>query len=150
MNAMQQAFKAAKIEHGVMCPYCGGKSALVGGNVIYPHRPDLHMLKFWQCAPCDAYVGCHKPNPRMGFDGTQPLGRLANAELRQAKSEAHDSFDWIWQDGHMKRKAAYAWLAKELGIPVERCHIGEFDVDMCQRVEDACDRWFQQHMSSNG
>src|SRR5436309_3529676 len=39
------------------CPYCGHFARLVGGDVIYPHRPDLSELWFWQCAPCDAHVG---------------------------------------------------------------------------------------------
>lgn len=59
------------------CPYCGKDSVLVNGHVIYPHRPDLLEKKFYWCKPCDAYVGCHP--------GTaNPLGRLANAELRRA------------------------------------------------------------------
>ena len=118
----------------VTCPYCGNAAALVTGEAIYPHRPDLHNLRFWQCAPCGAYVGCHKPNKKMGFDGTQPLGRLANAELRKAKWDAHAAFDPLWKAGRMDRRQAYGWLAKALGIAVEDCHIGEFDVATCKRV----------------
>lgn len=60
----------------MICSYCNNEAKLVSGNVIYPHRPDLAYLRFWQCAPCAAYVGCHKGT-------TKPLGRIANAELRQ-------------------------------------------------------------------
>lgn len=42
------------------CPYCGKPAQLVGGDVIYPHREDLHEKKFWLCTPCNAYVGCHR------------------------------------------------------------------------------------------
>lgn len=70
----------------------------------------------------------------MGYDGTQPLGRLAGARLRKAKSQAHAAFDPLWRDGEMDRNQAYAWLAGELGIEPEDCHIGEFDVDTCKRV----------------
>lgn len=119
----------------VKCPYCGSDAEMVGGEEIYPHRTDLASLKFWRCAPCEAYVGCHKPNPKMGHDGTHPLGRLANAELRKAKWDAHSAFDPLWRDdGPMRRREAYAWLAKGLGIGFEDCHIGEFDVAMCKRV----------------
>ena len=62
----------------VLCDYCGGAAKLVGGEVIYPHRPDLAELKFWHCAPCRAYVGCHRKNKKHGQDGMQPLGRLAS------------------------------------------------------------------------
>lgn len=122
----------------VLCPYCGHEAVLVGGDVIYPHRPDLAGQRFWQCAPCDAYVGCHKPNRKMGHDGTQPLGRLADAELRKAKRDAHAVFDPIWKEGGLSRRQAYAWLAGGLGIAVADCHIGEFDVAACRAVVALC------------
>lgn len=69
----------------VACDYCGDAAKLVTGKAIYPHRPDLFRLHFWQCEPCGAYVGCHKKEGGNG-DGTKPLGRIANAELRAAKT----------------------------------------------------------------
>ena len=39
------------------CPYCGKDAALVTGDKIYPHRPDLYDRNFWLCTACDAYVG---------------------------------------------------------------------------------------------
>jgi hypothetical protein len=124
----------------ITCPYCHNPAELVSGGVIYPHRPDLHSRRFWRCAPCDAYVGCHPAARRYGKkivgvgDGTVPLGRLANAELRKAKQAAHDAFDPLWQSGNVTRKAAYAWLAKKLNIEPVFCHIGMFDVDACRAV----------------
>ncbi|AUR90869.1 hypothetical protein NVP1151O_28 [Vibrio phage 1.151.O._10N.222.46.B1] len=110
-----------------ICPYCGEWSELVKGSVVYPHRKDLHNLDIYQCSPCGARVGCHK--------GTlKPLGRLANDELRKAKSRAHAAFDPLWKGKVKTRKAAYQWLAGELGIRPRDCHIGEFDLSMCERV----------------
>ena len=117
----------------VLCHYCRNPAELVSGEAIYPHRPDLFSKMFWRCLPCGAYVGCHKPNAGQG-DGSRPLGRLANAELRAAKSAAHAAFDPIWQEGIKKRGSAYAWLSDLLKIDPKDCHIGEFDVDMCRRV----------------
>ena len=117
----------------VTCNYCNRPAELVTGKAIYPHRPDLFEKMFWRCAPCKAYVGCHKPGVNQG-DGSRPLGRLANAELRAAKSAAHAAFDPIWKEGIKKRGSAYAWLSDLLGIDPKTCHIGEFDVDMCRRV----------------
>lgn len=120
------------------CPYCNDAAQLVSGNAIYPHRPDLYHLRFWQCASCEAYVGCHRGTER-------PLGRLANAELRLAKQQAHAAFDPLWKfhtwgDGYqtMTRNAAYGWLADQLGIARAGCHIGMFDVEQCQRVVEVC------------
>lgn len=121
-----------------LCPYCGNLSHLVNGLVIYPHRTDLEERLFYHCAPCDAYVGTHK--------GTKtPLGRLANAELRRAKQEAHASFDPIWELGKKTRHEAYAWLANELNIPTKECHIGGFDVDTCKKVVEICRKISSKH-----
>lgn len=115
----------------LLCPYCGAPAKLVGGDTIYPHRDDLYSKKFWHCASCKAYVGCHP--------GTvKPLGRLADAELRKAKMAAHGAFDPIWREGSMTRRDAYAWLAKALNLTPDDCHMGMFDQDMCQKVVDVC------------
>lgn len=129
-----------------ICPYCSAFSVLVTGAAIYPHRPDLTALNFYQCAPCDAYVGCHKAAGSAG-DGTRPLGRLANAELRSAKKAAHAVFDPIWLGrlalsptlGRTKvRNLCYFELAKLMGIPLEQCHIGMMDIAACRRVVAIC------------
>ncbi len=87
------------------CNYCGRTAELVDGSAIYPRRPALAHKRFYRCLPCDAYVGCH--------DGTEnPLGRLANAELRREKMRVHAAFDPLWKDyGRRVRRRAYRWLA---------------------------------------
>lgn len=140
----------------IMCPYCQQPAQLATGAEIYRHRPDLAKLCFWACFPCGAYVGCHKlgawiwkAGKKVVSDGTIPLGRLANAELRQAKQAAHAAFDPTWKDRGQPRRTAYAWLAHKLGIPVDDCHIGEFDVERCRRVvaivKEEDERQRQQH-----
>ena len=114
------------------CPYCNNKAILVTGKIIYPHRPDLADRTFWLCGPCDAYVGTHKNS------NNKPLGRLANAELRKAKQKVHNHFDPLWKSGRMSRSKAYEWLAKELGISKSKCHIGMFDIMMCERAINCC------------
>ena len=111
------------------CPYCNRDAQQATGADIYPHRPDLAHKKFYRCSPCGAYVGCHK-------DG-RPLGRLANADLRRAKQLTHAKFDPLWKSGQMSRSAAYRWLADQLGIPGDECHIGMFDIDRCRAAYKA-------------
>lgn len=143
INMKEALMKAGKIPT-VTCPYCGRDAKLVNGLKIYRHRPDLASLKFWLCKPCDAYVGCHKPTRYNGFDDTQPLGRLANSQLRKAKSAAHQTFDEIWKTGRKSRTDAYLWLAAQLQICPDECHIGMFDVDMCNKVQAVCaDYWMR-------
>ena len=131
-----------KLERKVlMCPYCDREAVLVPGVVIYPHRPDLASKRFWRCKPCGAWVRCH--------DGTErPLGRLADAELRRARQEAHAAFDPLWKrkmerDGVSKTKArgaGYRWLAEQLGMERRRCHIAKMNADECWRVVEVCAR----------
>lgn len=129
------------MSHTCTCHYCNSPAALVGGDVIYPHRQDLADLKFWHCDHCDAYVGCHKKGARVGktiSDGTLPLGRLANKELRFWKSKAHGEFDPMWRDTGMSRNTAYRWLANKMGLHHDNCHIGDFTVEQCKQVVDLC------------
>lgn len=109
-----------------ICPYCGAAAVLRDSIVIYRVR-SYGMI--WICFPCNAYVGCHKNSKDHA-----PLGRLANAELREWKMKAHAVFDPLWKTGTMKRKEAYKHLAGLLGISPGDTHIGMFDVDMCKKV----------------
>lgn len=119
----------------VTCPYCSKPAEKVTGLSVYPHRSDLQAKIFWRCSgKCAAWVGCHP--------GTSvPMGRLANDELRLWKRKAHAAFDPLWRVcAHNKKKKgsargrAYQALADILGIPVQDCHIGEFDEALCQRT----------------
>ena len=112
----------------IKCHYCNNPAKLVTCKEIYPHRKDLFKLNFYQCLPCEAYVGTHKGT-------TNPLGILANSELRAAKSKAHKAFDELWRDGYISsRSVAYKWLSEELKINSNECHIGMFSVEQCDKV----------------
>nr|WP_305144883.1 DUF3268 family zinc-finger domain-containing protein [Anaerotruncus sp. DFI.9.16] len=109
----------------VYCDYCGRETEYVDSKVIYGKS----YGKIYLCRNCMAYVGVHK-----GTD--KPLGRLANAELRNWKKAAHAVFDPLWKYGRFRghRNAAYAWLAQKMGLPVEKTHIGMFDVGQCRKA----------------
>lgn len=108
---------------GKQCPYCGSKTEYIDSSFVYGRSYGMIYI----CKPCDAYVGVHK--------GTNKAkGRLANAELRELKKQAHYHFDKLWKEGNMKRSQAYKWLAKQLNIKPKECHIGMMDNDRCKRV----------------
>lgn len=125
------------VEPSLTCPYCGSEAFLGNSEAIYGRDHGL----VWLCSQwprCDSYVGTHKGTSR-------PLGRMANAELRQWRNRAHGAFDPIWQARERQklpksRQHAYEWLAARLGIRREECHIAMFDVETCQRVVDLCER----------
>ena len=109
----------------IKCGHCDRPAKLVGAEKIYPRRKDFFGRWYWQCEPCDAYVGCHQGT-------TKPLGRLANAELRKARQQVHRVLDPLWKSGTMKRAEAYALLAKRLSIAKQNCHVGMFDLHTCK------------------
>ncbi len=125
-EAIDQLAAAYLEDDGPPCIECGRSTELVGGDEIYPHRPDLHRKAFWKCF-CGAYVGCHSGTDR-------PLGYPCGPETRKARMTAHDAFDHLWRGGTMTRSAAYAWLAEALGIPPEMCHIGMLDAQQAREA----------------
>lgn len=121
-----------------ICPYCSEPAKLRRDSSAFYGGIDRGPI--WECYPCHAWVGCHP-------DTTAPLGRLADKKLRRAKILAHAHFDPLWvakikRDGCTKkeaRKAGYAWLAAQLGLTSEQCHIGLFDLEQCRRVVEICE-----------
>lgn len=118
------------------CPYCGDEAKLFESS---EHIYSKDYGPVWQCQCCFAYVGCHP--------GTnKALGRLANKELRGWKMAAHKAFDTLWHYKIKKqgcrraiaRGKAYKWLAAQMGIENNECHIGYFTVEQCRRVVEIC------------
>ena len=112
-----------QIVTGQICPYCGRNTVLVDSVEVYGRSYGMMYL----CRPCRAYVGCHQGT-------TRALGRLANAELRAAKHQAHEVFDRLWKERVISRHEAYRLLAEELNINPDYAHIGMLDVEQCNDV----------------
>ncbi len=121
-----------------ICPYCRTASEFVSSIEVY----DRHRGMIYLCRSCGAYVGVHK-------ETSKPLGRLANAELRQKKQMAHKWFDRLWRakirrtgvSKTVARRAGYKWLAKQMGIDRKKCHIGMFDEEQCMMVVYICSKY---------
>ncbi|MCK5307099.1 MAG: hypothetical protein KAJ73_00675 [Zetaproteobacteria bacterium] len=119
------------------CPYCRKPAELKNSAIVYGKSYGM----IWICMPCRAWVGVHKNSKNFA-----PLGRLADRELRYWKKKTHAAFDPLWARKQLKdncsrteaRKAGYKWLAGELSIPVSDCHIGHFDVPLCQSAIQLC------------
>lgn len=115
------------------CPYCGSPVQLRSADGIYQNNSDNAMLYVCQRYPaCDAYVRAHP--------GTnQPMGDLANGDLRALRCQAHRSFDQLHQSGRMSRDAAYRWLSARLSLPLDATHIGSMGEYYCRQVIEACE-----------
>lgn len=92
--------------------------------------------------------------PELGCDirGTRYRGRavFSDQPTRDARIAAHKAFDELWRSlpeepacgersdsaepCRNKRSAAYMWLAEKLGLPLQECHIKQFDRGQCACV----------------
>lgn len=112
----------------IVCPYCGGYASLRTSKIIFGvDRGPMYICDKYPA--CNSYVGAHKIS-------LKPLGTPADGELRMWRKRAHQVFDPLWQSKPRKRARPleYRKLANYLGIEVESCHIGYFDVEMCKQV----------------
>lgn len=107
----------------VICPYCNQPAEWVENKEIYGRNYGKSYMMYY-CRPCDAYVGCHN-NTR------NPLGTLANKELRELRKQAHRVIDPFWKEGLIERKHVYSRLRRHFGFHI---HVGESDLDLCRRI----------------
>lgn len=112
-----------KYYNNVQCRYCQTSATLIDSAYVYKKS----YGPIWYCGNCGAYVGVHKNTHK-------PLGILADSSLRNLKKGVHRHFDPIWKRKRMTRQKAYRELAKKLGIPIEKCHVGMFDEEMCLKA----------------
>lgn len=114
------------------CNLCEGKVIYTSNSRIYGR--EYGSGKMYYCTQCGAYVGTHEPRPK------EALGLLGNKEMRDMKMKCHDLFDKKWKNEptskkrHLERRRAYKMLSEQLGIPLEECHFGYFDMDMLNRA----------------
>ena len=84
--------------------------------------------KFYGCSnfpKCDCTQGAHQNTGK-------PRGVPAIKGVRAWRILAHTVFDMIWDDLRLRgRTEAYQWLAAQLKLPKDECHIGRFNVSQC-------------------
>ena len=118
--------------HPTVCNICGGKVIYIDNKEIY--GKSYGSGKCYLCTSCGAHVGTHKPRP------DEALGLLADERMRKGKKFCHDLFDQLWLNAPKGKKRiqartnAYAWLAKQMDVPVEECHLGYFDLNQLRKA----------------
>lgn len=105
------------------CPYCGKEAEWCENKKIYGRNYGRSYMCYY-CQDCNAYVGCHN-------NTKNPLGTMANKELREWRMKAHSLIDPLWKTGEMKRHEVYQMLADRFG---KQIHIGEADVENCKDI----------------
>jgi hypothetical protein len=58
---------------------------------------------------------------------------LVDADTHNARKAAHSAFDELWKRHGMKRRQAYMYLAEEMAIDPDLCHI-----KLMNKVEAGC------------
>lgn len=112
------------------CLYCDAE------DILHTTNDYLYGRKYWKGGNCNIYV-CVICNASVGThsDGITPLGRLADKELKDLKTEAHALFDPHWESkGKRARNTAYKKLAEKMNLPVRECHFGWFDKETILRA----------------
>jgi len=109
------------------CPYCKKTAQKVSGRIIYPRRKDLHDRLFFYCAKCNAYVGTHK-------NSGEPMGTMADGYLRNCRHSTHVFLDRLWMPNTRARTKVYHGLARDMRLPVHKCHIAMFDDNQCKKA----------------
>ena len=127
MNTHIDKYILRRPVYGPKCPYCQSLSVLVDSAAIYNGQSYGNAYVCENYPECDTYVGCHP-------DSANPVGTLANAQLREWRKKAHAIFDQIWMGGGKSRAAAYTELANRMNMKVSRCHIGMMNAAQCQKV----------------
>lgn len=97
----------------IYCCECVKKvdAVLINGAVAYPHRKDLKSLPFWQCPQCKNFVGCHHKTKNR----TNPLGCIANKEMKFARHQLHMVIDPLWKYKGYSRTGIYKAISDKIG-----------------------------------
>lgn len=106
----------------VTCPFCNTRAAWVENKELYGRNYGKSYMMYL-CKPCDAYVGCHQ-------NSRQPLGSMADKELRELRKQCHALLDPLWKNKEMSRQVAYALLYQKTGTK----HIGWTDKEDCLKI----------------
>ena len=111
---------------GPKCSYCGAGSALVDASAVYGPKFE-NRFSVWACInfpDCDSYVGV---KPGLMPD---PVGTLANPELRAIRRRLHDAIqkqiDALVPKKRKSNQQRLCWESR-------RDKIGWLDLAECQR-----------------
>lgn len=111
----------------IYCPYCNAPAVLQRTDQVYGVECDTMLYVCKNYPACDTYIRT--------IPGTmQPLGTMANAELRQLRRETHEVFDQLYLRHLMTKDAAYDWMAFWLSCQRSNAHIAMLDTFACKLV----------------
>lgn len=116
----------------MICRYCDNEAQFVDNALIYGKRYGNSFMAWW-CKNCDASIGVHQNDPE------KPLGNnLANRRLRRMKMKVKELFIerflGSWDCSQKIKTRGYRQLAKGIGIKLEDCHFGNFEIEDLEKA----------------
>lgn len=118
----------------VKCPYCGAYAMRRPASVVYGEsalKGDGYLYVCSRWPACDAYVSAH-------LKSGQPMGTLANGDLRHLRILAHRALEGFQRRNRMEKWESYLWLQDRLGLTEEQTHIAMFSEYLCGQVIEVC------------
>lgn len=55
-------------------------------------------------------------------------------ETHEARIRAHRVFDQVWKNRYLKRREAYQWMRKQMGLSHSQAHISKFNIPKCDQL----------------
>lgn len=96
------------------CPFCGERVRVIRNN-------SRKMLI------CRNYPNCRSYTSDI-------RGPMADDRLRELRDQCHKEFDKLWNSGDMSRSAAYYWMARAMGVSINKAHISRFREKDCLKL----------------
>lgn len=113
-----------------ICPYCKSKTKVITELEVYKKvYSGKAIIACVNYPACDSYVGTHSNG--------EPLGRLANQNLRLKKKKYKEAFNMLWENKYMSRADAYEELSEFLELDPALTHFGMFSEVTCYKAH----RW---------
>lgn len=134
--------KKSKDYAQVRCPYCGQR--LIFRTADEMGFKEKEGVNFWVCShypECDTYV-------RTVQYSQKPRGTVADAKLRQLRTETHRVFNQLYESGYMSKDDAYVWLKEVMGCTGKQAHINQFSEYDCQIVIKEAGKYIKNNLHS--
>jgi len=88
-NRKEESYMKNKKKKTYQCPYCGNQAVLRDAKHVHGNNTVTKYVYVCYGYPeCDSYVTAHKHT-------MEPMGTLANGDLRSKRIQAHQIFDRI-------------------------------------------------------